>query len=163
MSGSKSLQFCIHPYHTVPCRQGHPTRLCVACQGETMRPRGPATWLAACVLGVARRCECSDVAWMAYRACANDGRRRATMDGALASLRGTEGVKKGRSKAPELNTILRQLFLISSTYDCLFVPQWISTTDNICADALSRGQLQRFYAAANEFSSTCQRVHRGSE
>ena len=71
--------------------------------------------------------------------------------------------KKGRSKAPESNTILRQLFLISSTYDCLFVPQWISTTDNICADALSRGQLQRFYAAANEFSSTCQRVHRCSE
>ena len=66
--------------------------------------------------------------------------------------------KKGRSKAPELNTILRQLFLISSKYDCLFVPQWISTKDNICADALSRGKLQRFFAAANEFSSTCQRL-----
>ena len=82
---------------TYNIEQGHPTRLCVACQGETMRPRGPATWLAACVLGVARRCECSDVAWMAYRACANDGRRRATMDGALANLRGPERVKALRS------------------------------------------------------------------
>ena len=71
--------------------------------------------------------------------------------------------KKGRSKASELNTILRELFLISSKYDCLFVPQWISTTDNVCADALSRGQLPRFYEAANEFSSSCQRVRGSSE
>ena len=51
---------------------------------------------------------------------------------------------KGRSRAPRLNVILRQLFLLSVRYDCVFEPHWISTHDNIAADALSRGDLPRF-------------------
>ena len=51
---------------------------------------------------------------------------------------------KGRSKAPRLNVILRQLFLLSVEYDCVFEPHWISTHDNVAADALSRGDPARF-------------------
>ena len=68
--------------------------------------------------------------------------------------------KKGRSRAPELNRILRELFWISAKFDCIFVPNWISTDDNICADALSRGQLQRFLDSTNEFPSACKRLQR---
>ena len=52
--------------------------------------------------------------------------------------------RKGRSKAPRLNTLLAQLFSISVEYDCVFEPHWISTHDNIAADALSRNDLSRF-------------------
>ena len=51
---------------------------------------------------------------------------------------------KGRSKALRLNVILRQLFLLSVKYDCVFEPHWISTHDNVAADALSRGDIPRF-------------------
>ena len=51
---------------------------------------------------------------------------------------------KGRSKASRLNIILRELFLLSVKYDCVFEPHWISTHDNIAADALPRGDLQKF-------------------
>ena len=57
---------------------------------------------------------------------------------------------KGRSKAPRLNIILRQLFLLSVKYDCVFEPHWISTHDNIGADALSRGDFQKFEAFFSE-------------
>ena len=29
-------------------------------------------------------------------------------------------------------------------YDCIFEPHWISTHDNVAADALSRGDMRRF-------------------
>ena len=51
---------------------------------------------------------------------------------------------KGRSKASRLNIILRQLFTLSVKYDCIFEPHWISTHDNVAADALSRGDMRRF-------------------
>ena len=52
--------------------------------------------------------------------------------------------RKGRSSAPRLNTLLRQLFHLSVQYDCVFEPTWISTHDNIFADTLSRGRLCAF-------------------
>lgn len=70
--------------------------------------------------------------------------------------------KKGRSKAAELNVILRELFLISTKFDCVFVPRWISTSDNILADALSRAQLGRFFEAAYQLPSSSQCLCRGS-
>ena len=71
--------------------------------------------------------------------------------------------KKGRSKSPELNNVLRELFWISCKFDCIFVPRWISTDRNVLADALSRQQLQRFFAAANLISPAGQRLIRGSQ
>ena len=57
---------------------------------------------------------------------------------------------KGRSKAPRLNVILRQLFLLATRYECVFETHWISTHDNIAADALSRGDLERFTSYVGE-------------
>ena len=54
------------------------TRLPLPCSRETVTSRGPATSLAAWVLGPARRCECSPAARTAYGTCANDLRSRAT-------------------------------------------------------------------------------------
>ena len=51
---------------------------------------------------------------------------------------------KGRSKAPRLNVILRELFVLAAKYECVFEPHWISTHDNIGADALSRGDMRPF-------------------
>ena len=68
--------------------------------------------------------------------------------------------KKGRSKSPELNGLLRKLFLISVQFDCLFVPQWISTHNNVAADALSRADIPRFFESAHLFSSAGQRLQR---
>jgi hypothetical protein len=56
----------------------------------------------------------------------------------------TGALRKGASKAPRLSIILRALFLLSVKYDCVFEPRWISTHDNVAADALSRGDLCRF-------------------
>lgn len=55
---------------------------------------------------------------------------------------------KGRSRVERLNTILRRLYLISVKYDCVFVPYWISTHDNVGADALSRSNFGEFDAWA---------------
>ena len=54
------------------------TRLPLHCSRETVTSRGPATSLAAWVLGPARRCEYSSAARTAYGTCANDLRSRAT-------------------------------------------------------------------------------------
>jgi len=51
---------------------------------------------------------------------------------------------KGRSKAERLSSVLRQLYELSVNFNCIFVPIWLSTFDNIGADALSRGDLFRF-------------------
>ena len=50
------------------------SRLRMMCSCETSTPHGPAACLRACVMDVSRRCECSDVARMAYGACADDMR-----------------------------------------------------------------------------------------
>ena len=57
---------------------------------------------------------------------------------------------KGRSKAPRLNAILRELFLLATRYECVFETHWISTHDNIAADALSRGDFERFRSYVGE-------------
>ena len=77
-------------------------RLCVSCPTKTTTTSGPAPRLAACVLGVARRYEFSDVARMAYGACASDGRSADAWTERAPILRGGEGVKRnGRnSKIP---------------------------------------------------------------
>ena len=53
-------------------------------------------------------------------------------------------LRKGRSKAPRLNILLRKLFLLSVKYECLFEPIWLASEDNGAADALSRGDFNRF-------------------
>ena len=53
-------------------------------------------------------------------------------------------LRKGRSKAPRLNILLRKLFLLSVKYECLFEPIWLASADNGAADALSRGDFSRF-------------------
>ena len=45
---------------------------------------------------------------------------------------------KGRSKAERLNELLRRLFALSLTYECIFEFHWLSTHVNKHADALSR-------------------------
>ena len=57
-------------------------------------PHGPATWLGACVLGVARRFECSELARTAYGACASDGRSAGAWTERAPILRGREGVNE---------------------------------------------------------------------
>jgi len=51
---------------------------------------------------------------------------------------------KGRSNAERLSSVLRQLYELSVELNCIFVPLWIPTLENIGADALSRGDLFRF-------------------
>lgn len=51
---------------------------------------------------------------------------------------------KGRSRVERLSKILRQLYILSLKYDCVFCPVWISTHDNVGADALSRGNFGEF-------------------
>ena len=59
--------------------------------------------------------------------------------------------KKGWSRAKRLTSILRDLHGLAVRYDCVFVPKWISTHDNIGADALSRQDFDRFRAWAQDF------------
>ena len=58
--------------------------------------------------------------------------------------------EKGRSKAERLNILLRKLFLLSVKHECVFEPHWLASADNVAADALSRGDMQRFKAHVDE-------------
>lgn len=62
---------------------------------------------------------------------------------------------KGRSTAERLSVILRQLYALSVSLDCLFVPIWLSTHDNVGADALSRGDFARFAKWAEDHAPAC--------
>ena len=69
-------------------------------------------------------------------------------------------LKKGISKVERLNVLLRELFVLSVKYHCVFEPIWISTHSNVFADALSRAQWGRFFKAIGEVQkktnfSTC--------
>ena len=67
--------------------------------------------------------------------------------------------KKGWSRAKRLTSILRDLHGESVRYGCVFVPMWISTHENIGADALSRQDFDRFRAWAQDFiPSTLERA-----
>ena len=54
-------------------------------------------------------------------------------------------LKKGWSKAERLTEIIKTLYQLSVKFNCVLVPIWISTTENVGADALSRGDLPRFH------------------
>ena len=64
---------------------------------------------------------------------------------------------KGRSTAERLTSILRKLFELSVKLDCLFVPIWLPTNDNVGADALSRGDFIRYkeWAKDNAHGGVC--------
>ena len=92
MSGQESFCFSTLPHHPAGRRQTCRTRLSVDKSIEATTPHGPATWLASCVLGVARRFECSEVARTAYGACASDRRSVGAWTERAPNLRGREGV-----------------------------------------------------------------------
>ena len=46
---------------------------------------------------------------------------------------------KGWSRAPRLVRIMKRLFSLAALHEFVLVPIWISTTENVGADALSRG------------------------
>ena len=58
--------------------------------------------------------------------------------------------KKGWSRADRLTEIIKLLYEKSVEFNCVLVPIWISTHDNIGADALSRMDFDRFHAWATE-------------
>ena len=93
MNGQESFCFSTILHHPAGCQQSCRTRLSVDRSIEATTPHGPDTWLGACVLGVARRCECSEVARTAYGACASDGRSAGAWTERAPILRGREGVK----------------------------------------------------------------------
>ena len=74
MSAQESFCFSTLPHHPAGRRQTCRTRLSVDKSIEATTPHGPATWLASCVLGVARSFECSEVARTADGACTSDRR-----------------------------------------------------------------------------------------
>ena len=59
-------------------------------------------------------------------------------------------LKKGWSKAERLTEIIKNLYKLSVEYNCVIVPIWISTKDNIGADALSRGDFDKYYTWAKD-------------
>ena len=93
MSGQESFCFSTLPHHPAGRRQTCRTRLSVDKSIEATTPHGPATWLASCVLGVARRFECSEVAQTGYGACASDRRSVGAWTERAPNHRGREGVK----------------------------------------------------------------------
>ena len=48
--------------------------------------------------------------------------------------------KKGRSRAPRLNALIKELFVLQVAYEFIIEWLWISTTDNVNADHLSRNR-----------------------
>ena len=62
----------------------------------------------------------------------------------------TFSLRKGRSKADALNSLVRSLFELSSELQCIFEPHWISTHCNVMADYLSRNRCGDFLAHVRE-------------
>ena len=52
---------------------------------------------------------------------------------------------KGRSRASRLNDLLRRLFALSLKYECIFEFHWLSTHENVHADALSREDGEQWF------------------
>ena len=67
---------------------------------------------------------------------------------------------KGWSRAERLTEIIKKLYELSVKYDCVIVPIWISTHDNVGADALSRCDLGRFHEWAKDHM--CNNPHQHS-
>jgi hypothetical protein len=53
-------------------------------------------------------------------------------------------LRKGWSRAPRLTSYIKKLHQLAVHYDCVLVLIWISTHDNIGADALSRNDYARY-------------------
>jgi hypothetical protein len=54
--------------------------------------------------------------------------------------------RKGDSREPAMAELLRALWLVCARHDFLLTVQHIAGADNVCADLLSRGQIQAFLA-----------------
>jgi len=52
--------------------------------------------------------------------------------------------RKGDSKKPHISQLIRTLLFIAATNDFNMNITHIAGVDNVCADLLSRGQVQRF-------------------
>jgi hypothetical protein len=113
VSGQESVCFSTLPHHPAGRRQTCRTRLSVDKSIEATTPHGLATWLASCVLGVARRLECSEVARTAYGACASDGRSVGAWTERALNLRGREGVLKIRNSRARTLVKRKGFFLTS--------------------------------------------------
>ena len=100
VSGQESFCFSTLPHHPAGRQQTCRTRLSVDKSIEATTPRGPATRLGACVVGVGRRCEWSEVAPMTCGARMSDGRSADGRTARAPILRGREGVKY-RTQTPE--------------------------------------------------------------
>jgi len=61
-------------------------------------------------------------------------------------------LRKGWSRAARLTRIIKKLHVLSVKYECVLEPIWISTHDNIGADALSRKDYARYKKWADEYS-----------
>jgi hypothetical protein len=72
-------------------------------------------------------------------------------------------LKKGWSKAKRLSSIIKLLFAVSSEADCVIVPIWISTHDNIGSDAISRGDIKRFQEWSKDHAHGDLRKYRSAE
>ena len=92
MSGQETFCFSTLPHQPAGRQQSCWTRLCVDKSIEATTPHGPATRLATCVLGVARRYEWSEVARTACGASASDGRSADAWTERAPILRDREGV-----------------------------------------------------------------------
>ena len=52
--------------------------------------------------------------------------------------------EKGRSKAPRLNILIRELFYLQLRFECVLDFFWLSSLDNLLADHLSRDRESSF-------------------
>ena len=57
-------------------------------------------------------------------------------------------LRKGWSRAARLTRVIKDLYYMSAPHDYILVPIWISTTENVGADALSRGDMDGYAAWA---------------
>ena len=70
-----------------------------------------------------------------------------------------QSLVKGWSRAERLTEVIKHLYELSVKYNCVLVPIWISTHDNVGADALSRGDLGRFHEWAKDHMSNHPHQH----
>ena len=74
-------------------------------------------------------------------------------------------LRKGSSKSPNLNELLRRILALCLHHDFVLLPHWISTHDNKLADHLSRFQVEQatpymqawrsYSASMMQLASTC--------
>ena len=72
----------------------------------------------------------------------------------------TQVSRDARIPASRLTEIIKKLYELSVKFNCVIVPIWISTHDNVGADALSRCDLGRFHEWAKDHM--CNHPHQHS-